>query len=75
MGDFAAVTIATAVVAIYLVAITFAILHIERRSDLGQAEKVVWVVAVFFAPVVSAIVWFAAGPHPFGFRITRDRPK
>ena len=57
---FSAVTVGTEVFAIYLAAIIFAVLRIYRRTDLNESEKLVWIVA---------------GPHPFGFRITRDLPR
>ncbi|TFB54718.1 hypothetical protein E3T34_14995 [Cryobacterium sp. TMT1-62] len=35
-------------------------------------EKVLWMIAVVFAPLLGALVWYLAGPHPFGLRLTRQ---
>lgn len=72
MDNVLAITIGIVVAALYVAAILFAAVHIYRRVDLSQAEKAVWIVAVLLAPVISGIVWFVAGPHPFRFRLTRD---
>ncbi|TFC30269.1 hypothetical protein E3O53_10105 [Cryobacterium sp. TMT2-18-3] len=35
-------------------------------------EKVLWMIAVVFAPLLGALVLYLAGPHPFGLRLTRQ---
>jgi hypothetical protein len=39
----------------------FAIIKIIQSSASG-AEKILWILAVLFFPVVGMIVWFFAGP-------------
>lgn len=61
-----------AAVALYVGAIVFAIGQIARTESLSPVEEVAWIVAVFCVPLIGAIVWFVAGPHPFGLRIGRS---
>ena len=56
----------------YLGAIAYAITRIVKSEELSELEQWVWIAALVFFPVVSAIVWFAAGPHPFGLRLSRS---
>jgi len=67
-----AVVIASVVVVMYIAAITFAIVQIHRTRDLSDVEKVLWVIAVLFAPLLGTLVWYFAGPRLFGLRITRQ---
>ena len=61
-----------AVVVAYLAAIAYAIVQIVRSQDLSDVERIVWVVAVLCAPFIGSLVWYFAGPHPLGLRITRQ---
>lgn len=61
-----------AVVVAYLAAIAYAIVQIVRSQDLSDVERIVWVVAVLCAPLIGSLVWYFAGPHPLGLRITRQ---
>lgn len=54
--------------AAYLVALGFAVVQILRTGGLTSAERAIWIVGFLVAPFVAAIVWFTAGPHPFGLR-------
>jgi hypothetical protein len=56
----------------YLAAIVWVVSRILRTEELNELERWVWVIAVVCFPLVGSIVWFAAGPHPFGIRISRD---
>ncbi|WP_026482119.1 PLDc N-terminal domain-containing protein [Agromyces subbeticus] len=56
----------------YLAIIIWVISRIFRTNELNELERWVWAIAVFCFPLVGSIVWFAAGPHPFGIRISRD---
>jgi hypothetical protein len=60
------------VVMLVLGALAYAVKQIVRAPELNQTEKIVWVLAVVFFPVVGTLVWFFAGPHPFGLRINRE---
>ncbi|WP_168197081.1 PLDc N-terminal domain-containing protein [Agromyces laixinhei] len=63
-----------AVVAIgYLAVIVWVVSRIFRTEELNELERWVWAIAVICFPLVGSIVWFAAGPHPFGIRISRDQ--
>ena len=53
----------------YVGAIIYAITQIVKSSSLNDLERWVWIAAVVFFPLVAAIVWFAAGPHPLGLRL------
>lgn len=68
----AALAIALVVGALYVGAIAYAIVQIVRTRELSDVERLIWVVAVLWAPLIGALVWFFAGPHPFGFRLTRQ---
>lgn len=46
---------------IVLVADIYAIIQILQSSAKG-IEKLVWVLAVFFLPLLGLIVWYFAGP-------------
>jgi len=67
-----AVVLASVVVVLYIAAIAFAAVQIGRTRDLSDVEKAVWVIAVLFAPLLGTLVWYFAGPHPLGLRITRQ---
>ncbi|KRC61267.1 hypothetical protein ASE14_10200 [Agromyces sp. Root81] len=56
----------------YLAVIVWVVSQILRSDELNELERWVWVIAVICFPLVGSIVWFAAGPHPFGIRISRD---
>ncbi|MGW9632193.1 PLDc N-terminal domain-containing protein [Agromyces sp. NPDC055520] len=56
----------------YLVLIVWVVSRILRTDELNELERWVWVIAVICFPLIGSIVWFAAGPHPFGIRISRD---
>lgn len=55
----------------FVAAIVYAIVQIARTEQLADVEKIVWIVAVLCAPVIGAAVWYFAGPHPLGLRLTR----
>ncbi|KFF58741.1 hypothetical protein JF66_16335 [Cryobacterium sp. MLB-32] len=67
-----AVVLASVVAFAYIAAIVYAIVQIGRTRDLSDVEKGVWVIAVLFAPLLGTLVWYFAGPHPVGLRITRQ---
>lgn len=67
-----ALVIALVVGALYVGAVVYAIVQIVRTRELSDVERLIWVVAVLWAPLIGALVWFFAGPHPFGFRLTRQ---
>lgn len=67
-----AIALASLVAVFALAVIVYAIVQIGRSSDLTGAEKVVWVIGVLCAPLIGALVWYFAGPHPFGLRLTRQ---
>lgn len=56
----------------YLALIVWVVLRIMRTEELNELERWVWVIAVICFPLAGSIVWFAAGPHPFGIRISHD---
>ncbi|MFB9308387.1 hypothetical protein BJY17_002146 [Agromyces hippuratus] len=56
----------------YLAAIVWVVSLIIRSDELNELERWIWAIAVICFPLVGSIVWFAAGPHPFGIRISRD---
>ncbi|ANJ27352.1 PLDc N-terminal domain-containing protein [Agromyces aureus] len=64
--------IVVVVAAAYIAAVVYAIVQVIRSKELSDLERVVWVLAVVFFPFVATLVWFIAGPHPFGLRLTRD---
>lgn len=56
----------------YVAAVIFASMQVLRSKALSDLERRVWVIAGVFFPLVATLVWFIAGPHPFGVRLTRD---
>lgn len=68
----AAIFIASALAALYAAAIAYAIVQIWRTSELSELEHWVWTIAIVLFPLGGALVWFIAGPRPFGLRLTRD---
>lgn len=72
MNHVLGISIGVAIAALYIAAITFALVQIYREADLNEIEKAIWFVAVLCAPVVGSLVWYAAGPHPFGLRVNSD---
>jgi len=66
----AALVIALVVGSAYVAAIAYALVQIVRTEQLADIEKIVWIVALLGAPVIGAAVWYFAGPHPFGLRLT-----
>jgi hypothetical protein len=67
--DPVAIVVVAAVGLLYIAAISYAVVLVTRTRILNDVEKLVWVAAVILFPVVGSIVWFAAGPHPFGLRL------
>ena len=67
-----AVAVASVVAILYVAGIAYAIVQIARTRDLSEVEKALWMIAVVFAPLLGALVWYFAGPHPFGLRLTRQ---
>lgn len=67
-----AVALVSVVAVLYVAAIAYAIVQIARTRDLSEVEKALWMIAVVFAPLLGALVWYFAGPHPFGLRLTRQ---
>ena len=67
-----AVVLASVVAVVYVAAIAYAMMQIARTNNLSGLEKAVWIAGVVFAPLLGALVWFFAGPHPFGLRLTRQ---
>ncbi|QAY74047.1 hypothetical protein ET445_12570 [Agromyces protaetiae] len=61
-----------AVGAVWLAAIVYLVVQIWRSDELSEIERWVWFAGVVFFPLVSMLVWYLAGPHPFGLRITRE---
>lgn len=57
---------------VFFAAIAFAIVQIARNEALNTGEKAIWVAVVVFFPVIGAVIWFLAGPHPFGLRVPRS---
>jgi len=55
-----------------LVAVAFGVALLFRNPELTEAEKWAWLVAFLCFPLVAALVWVFAGPHPFGLRLTRE---
>ncbi|MBC7596246.1 MAG: PLDc N-terminal domain-containing protein [Kineosporiaceae bacterium] len=66
-----AVALASVVAVLYIAAIAYAIVQIERTRDLSEVEKALRMIGVVFAPLLGALVWYFAGPHPFGLRLTQ----
>ncbi len=64
--------IAAVAAAVYIAAVVYAIVQVVRSKALSDVERLVWILAVVFFPLVATLVWFIAGPHPFGLRLTRD---
>ncbi len=64
--------IAVVVGLLYLAAIVYVVVQVFRSDELSELERWVWVIAIVCFPLVGSIVWFLAGPHPFGIRLTRD---
>jgi hypothetical protein len=72
--DYVAIGLAATALLLYLGAISYAIVQISKTRSLNHTEKWVWAIAVVAFPVVATLLWFLAGPHPFGLRISpRDR--
>lgn len=65
-----AVALASVVAVLYIAAIAYAIVRIARTRDLSEVEKALWMIGVVFSPLLGALVWYFAGPHPFGLRLT-----
>ena len=54
--------------AAYLAAIGYGVVRIVRAHDLSRGERNIWLVGLVFFPLIAALVWFFAGPHPLGLR-------
>jgi len=72
VGTTLAILLAAVVALGYVAAIAYAIVQVVRTRVLSEIEKVVWIAAILFAPLLGSVVWYAAGPHPFGLRLTRS---
>ena len=72
MDNFIVITIAATAAALYIAAIAYAVVQINKTRQLNNLEKLVWTLGVLLAPVVGGILWYVAGPHPFGIRLNRD---
>ncbi len=70
MDTAIAFTTATIVVGVYVIAIVLLCREVIKSDRLTSAEKFIWVVVVVYAPIVGALAWGLAGPHPFGFRLS-----
>lgn len=46
---------------LWIVLVVVALLQIARSSELSTPMKVLWVVIVFFFPLVGTLAWFALG--------------
>lgn len=71
MDTAIAVTIATVTVLAYVAAIVYACVQVSRTNQLVHAEKLIWMAVIVLAPLVGALVWGLAGPHPFGLRLSK----
>ncbi|WP_167047609.1 PLDc N-terminal domain-containing protein [Salinibacterium sp. ZJ454] len=65
------IAITAPIAAGYVAAIVYAVAQIIRTKTLSQLEMAIWVTAVILAPAVGALVWYFAGPHPLGLRLSR----
>ncbi|PWC05387.1 PLDc N-terminal domain-containing protein [Agromyces badenianii] len=71
-GMFGWNIMAALVALLYLAVIVWVVSQIVRSAELNELERWVWAIAVICFPILGSIVWFIAGPHPFGIRLTRD---
>lgn len=55
--------------ALYVAAIVYALVQISRSEALNRVERWVWALAVIIFPIIASLVWFIAGPHPFGLKL------
>ncbi len=46
---------------LWIVLVVVALLQIARSSELSTPMKVLWVVIVFFFPIVGTLAWFVLG--------------
>lgn len=46
---------------LWIVRVVVALLQIARSSELSTPMKVLWVVIVFFFPLVGTLAWFVLG--------------
>lgn len=69
-----AIVIAAVVALLYAAAIAFAIVQIVRTPTLSHAEKWAWCLVLVVFPFIGSIVWFLAGPHPFGLHLGKPAP-
>lgn len=46
---------------LWIVLVVVALLQIARSSELSTPMKVLWVVIVFFFPLVGTLAWFVLG--------------
>ena len=70
--NFIVITITATAAALYIAAIAYAAVQINKTGQLNDLEKLVWTLGVLLAPVAGGILWYFAGPHPFGIRLNRD---
>lgn len=57
----------------YVAVIIYAITQIRREPTLNSFERIVWILAVIFFPLMAGFVWLFMGPHPLGLRIDQTR--
>lgn len=69
LGTFVGITGASALGALYVAAILYALMQISRAESLSRVERWVWARAVIFFPLLGFLVWFIAGPHPLASRL------
>ncbi|WP_166870428.1 MULTISPECIES: PLDc N-terminal domain-containing protein [unclassified Salinibacterium] len=72
MDTLLTLVIAAPIGAAYLAALVYAIVQVIRTPQLSDAAKLVWGVAIVLQPFLAALVWYFAGPRPFGIRLVRD---
>ncbi|PWC06276.1 PLDc N-terminal domain-containing protein [Mycetocola zhujimingii] len=54
--------------AAYLAALAYGVVQIARTRDLSRGERNLWIVGFLVFPLIASLVWFFAGPHPWGLR-------
>ena len=68
-----AVAVAGAAGAAYLAAVAYAVVSVLRSPELEFLGRALWVAALVCVPLLAAIVWFVAGPRPFGAGLSLSR--
>ena len=54
---------------LYVAVFGYALTQITKNGSLNYVEKWVWAIALIAVPLLAALTWFVAGPHPLGLRI------